>query len=911
MSSEFDPYRIWLGIPVSEQPANLYRLLGLALFESDDDVISNAADRQMAHVRTFQTGKYSEQSQKLLNELSAARVTLLDKKKKAEYDAKLKSELDSSAGSSMVNLGNGAPPQGSFIGGQSSVNLAPPPINAPEGSLLGVNLGLSSTSKKKSGSSDKSVGGKSVKGASTSSYSGGKRASSKKKNNTGVIAGIVAAAAALVVGLILITSSSKHDEEEYDPNDYSQSEFFKHQAQLTQAPQQPSQQPVKPERPKPDKNRHKGDKKKDKAAEDTQNSDFELPPPVGDAPVVPETPPVSSEEKKADAESPENAAGEGTDVPVDFTQLAQTPGQVKVYDQIQAKPIEPFLLFQDGVKGEPAVNVINQSADSAHLLVGSPDGAKTSVVNIATGAEALSLVPPSSVGIFADCRESSDEQMYFLAVNPSKQKLRVYETDIVSDELASRPAASLKEYAMPNSFIFRYDANGQRKTETDVTNNAFVTFEGYQILQIAPPQKANAGWLAVSLTDGLIHIINLESGEDFMRFYPSDSEVPVPVWTKDNIEASKKTDTNVKKIFKVIKPSVVPTAMVFQSDKYLATGNSQGEAFVWDMDNDFSIVEDSDIYKLQKLTHVFSAQESSSPVINMRFDSDGQKLYIFWADGHVGVWDWKNNQVVKKAFVDQNVKYAQILADKYLLVQNVKGEVSVWTWNTEKVKQIGSFKRLTEQVIADPEKLLFWATASGSSDSKLTMYALPDDFVEAMNNPDFAKIFKAIVIYPVPEESQWEANMDKAETIILKRLKDLSDEQKKARINELVDKIPDENSVDPDLRYALYMACIKAMVQLKDADQALKLPDKVVREFDVDKTLLELEVYELLLEKADKYKEVPILANRMFPVFEKLLKDNTTKERKDKIKEVLTKLINKDSTSSITERARSLRSRCN
>ena len=82
MSSEFDPYRIWLGIPVSEQPANLYRLLGLALFESDDDVISNAADRQMALVRTFQTVKYSEQSQKLLNELSAARVTLLDKKKK-------------------------------------------------------------------------------------------------------------------------------------------------------------------------------------------------------------------------------------------------------------------------------------------------------------------------------------------------------------------------------------------------------------------------------------------------------------------------------------------------------------------------------------------------------------------------------------------------------------------------------------------------------------------------------------------------------------------------------------------------------------------------------------------------------------------------------------------------------------
>lgn len=94
MKTEFDPYRKWLGIPPSEQPPNHYRLLGIGLYETDKDVISNAADRQMAHIRTFQTGKHSELSQQILNELSAARVTLLDAKQRAAYDEKLHAELD-------------------------------------------------------------------------------------------------------------------------------------------------------------------------------------------------------------------------------------------------------------------------------------------------------------------------------------------------------------------------------------------------------------------------------------------------------------------------------------------------------------------------------------------------------------------------------------------------------------------------------------------------------------------------------------------------------------------------------------------------------------------------------------------------------------------------------------------------
>ncbi len=90
---EFDPYRKWLGIPSSEQPPNHYRLLGIGLFEDDADTIASAADRQMAHVRTFQTGPHSALSQKLLNELAAARVALLNDAKKAAYDEQLRAKL--------------------------------------------------------------------------------------------------------------------------------------------------------------------------------------------------------------------------------------------------------------------------------------------------------------------------------------------------------------------------------------------------------------------------------------------------------------------------------------------------------------------------------------------------------------------------------------------------------------------------------------------------------------------------------------------------------------------------------------------------------------------------------------------------------------------------------------------------
>jgi hypothetical protein len=102
MAEGFDPYLHWLGIRDPQRPPNHYRLLGVELFESDPDVISNAADRQMAHVRTFQAGRRSAESQRVLNELAGAKVCLLTPLKKAAYDAQLQAELASVAPPSEV-----------------------------------------------------------------------------------------------------------------------------------------------------------------------------------------------------------------------------------------------------------------------------------------------------------------------------------------------------------------------------------------------------------------------------------------------------------------------------------------------------------------------------------------------------------------------------------------------------------------------------------------------------------------------------------------------------------------------------------------------------------------------------------------------------------------------------------------
>lgn len=93
MAEKFDPYYKWLGIPPKDQPPHHYRLLGIELFESDRDVIDAAANRLMGYLKELASGDDASHSQKLLNEISRARLCLLNKQKKAAYDKELHENL--------------------------------------------------------------------------------------------------------------------------------------------------------------------------------------------------------------------------------------------------------------------------------------------------------------------------------------------------------------------------------------------------------------------------------------------------------------------------------------------------------------------------------------------------------------------------------------------------------------------------------------------------------------------------------------------------------------------------------------------------------------------------------------------------------------------------------------------------
>ena len=98
MGNTFDPYYIWLGIPPEDQPPHHYRLLGIELFESNLEVIEAAANRQMAYMQEVSAGEdHIDEAQKILGELSRARVCLLKHEKKAAYDAELRDSFDALA----------------------------------------------------------------------------------------------------------------------------------------------------------------------------------------------------------------------------------------------------------------------------------------------------------------------------------------------------------------------------------------------------------------------------------------------------------------------------------------------------------------------------------------------------------------------------------------------------------------------------------------------------------------------------------------------------------------------------------------------------------------------------------------------------------------------------------------------
>lgn len=94
---EFDPYYKWLSIPPKDQPPHHYRLLGIEVFESDAEVIEAAAERHVAYLQSVATGPHGAASQRLLNEIAAARRCLLNDETRTAYDAELRKRLPADA----------------------------------------------------------------------------------------------------------------------------------------------------------------------------------------------------------------------------------------------------------------------------------------------------------------------------------------------------------------------------------------------------------------------------------------------------------------------------------------------------------------------------------------------------------------------------------------------------------------------------------------------------------------------------------------------------------------------------------------------------------------------------------------------------------------------------------------------
>ncbi|MDP6442604.1 MAG: hypothetical protein QGG36_00740 [Pirellulaceae bacterium] len=146
MSSGFDPYYKWLGIPPKDQPPHHYRLLGIEMYEGDREVIDAAANRLMAFLQEQSAGDEMDAAQKLLNEIAAARLCLLNDGKRSSYDKQLRAKLKPAAPAAKAIpqakavQGTAAPQQAKLVKPADAAPQAkkvhkanpPPPPDAPK-----------------------------------------------------------------------------------------------------------------------------------------------------------------------------------------------------------------------------------------------------------------------------------------------------------------------------------------------------------------------------------------------------------------------------------------------------------------------------------------------------------------------------------------------------------------------------------------------------------------------------------------------------------------------------------------------------------------------------------------------------------------------------------------------------------
>lgn len=107
--SAFNAYESWLGIGLHEQLPTLYRLLGVAVFETRPSIINQAAEEQLALIRPHLQGPHSEAARRLKQEILVARTTLKDPQRKAAYDSMIKAAQAAAAPAAAVAAARAAP----------------------------------------------------------------------------------------------------------------------------------------------------------------------------------------------------------------------------------------------------------------------------------------------------------------------------------------------------------------------------------------------------------------------------------------------------------------------------------------------------------------------------------------------------------------------------------------------------------------------------------------------------------------------------------------------------------------------------------------------------------------------------------------------------------------------------------
>ncbi len=89
-TAEFCAYLTWFGL--NTKAPNHYELLGLKPLESNVDAIESCAEQRMTFLQTASAGEHGREATRLLNEVSAARICLLNDESKAAYDRGIRTD---------------------------------------------------------------------------------------------------------------------------------------------------------------------------------------------------------------------------------------------------------------------------------------------------------------------------------------------------------------------------------------------------------------------------------------------------------------------------------------------------------------------------------------------------------------------------------------------------------------------------------------------------------------------------------------------------------------------------------------------------------------------------------------------------------------------------------------------------